>query len=176
MSANFEAKKEQVAQISEKIGKAQSIVIVDYKGLTVAEDTELRRSFRAAGVEYKVIKNALFARALAENNIEGLDEHLKLSSAFAFSYDDPVAGAKVIDEFAKKNDKLKVKAGIVDGQAVDAAGVKALAALPSKEVLIATVLGTLNAPITGFVRVLNGTLTSLLYALNAVKDQKEQAK
>lgn len=175
MSANKEAKKVLVSGLAEKIGQAQSIVIIDYKGLTVEQDTDLRTRFRKAGVEYKVIKNTLFLRSANENQISGLDNILEGTSSFAFGFNDPVAPAKVINEFIKEKKKMSLKGGIVNGKVVDANGVQALADLPPKEVLIAQVLGTLNAPIAGFARVLSGTLTSLLYTLNAVKEQKEQA-
>lgn len=173
MSANFEAKKVRVAEIVEKVAKAQSIVIIDYKGLTVANDTELRNRFRKAGVEYRVLKNTLFLRAAKENGIEGLEDYLNGTSSFAFGYDDPVAPAKVISDFIKEKNKTQIKGGVITGKVVNEAGVKALSELPPREVLIAKVLGTMNAPITGFVTVLSGTLRSLLYTLNAVKDQKD---
>jgi large subunit ribosomal protein L10 len=173
LSANLEAKKVLVSELSEKIAKAQSIIVIDYKGLTVEEDTDLRNRFRKAGVEYKVIKNTLFLRSAVENNISGMEEFLEGTSSFAFGYDDPVAPAKVISEFIKDKKKTQIKVGVVDGKLIDVKGVEALADLPSKEVLVAQVLGTMNAPIAGFARVLSGTVCSLLYALNAVKDQKE---
>ncbi|HOV69627.1 MAG TPA: 50S ribosomal protein L10 [Clostridia bacterium] len=173
MSANLEAKKALAQEMTQKIAKAQSIILIDYKGISVEMDTELRTRFRKAGVEYKVCKNSIFLRSAKENNIEGLDEYLKGTTSFAFGYDDPVAPAKIIESFMKEKNILQVKCGIVNNTVVDAKSVKALAALPSKEVLIAQVLGTLNAPIAGLARVLSGTLCSLLYTLNAIKEKKE---
>lgn len=174
MSKNFELKKQVVSDIAEKLRNAKSLVIVDYRGMTVAQVTDLRSQFRAAGVEYVVLKNTLVRRALHELNIEGLDNVLEGPSAFAFGTADPVAPAKVImDYIAKtKTDKLKVKAGLVDGTVVDIQGIKALAELPPKEVLIAKLMGSLNAPISGFVGVLSATLRSLVYAIEAVRKQK----
>jgi len=173
MSANLEAKKVQVSEISEKLSKAQSVVILDYKGLTVEQDTELRNRFRKAGVEYKVIKNTLFSRSAMESKVEGFDTRLEGTSSFAFGYEDAAVPAKVANDFIKEMKKMSLKGGILNGRAVDAASIQALADLPPRDILIAQVLGTLNAPIAGFARVLSGTLTSLLYALNAVKEQKE---
>ena len=129
MSNNLELKKATVAQIKEKLTTAQSVVLVDYRGLNVAEVTELRKQFRAAGVEYAVLKNSLVGIAAKEVGIEGLDSILEGPTALAFGMTDAVAPAKIIAEFAKKNDKLKVKAGILDGAILDVAGVEKLSAI-----------------------------------------------
>ena len=175
MSKNFEIKQQVVAEIVEKIKAAQSVVVVDYKGLTVEEATNLRAKFRAANVDYVVYKNTLMRRALAELNITGMDELLQGPSAFAFSMGDAVSGAKIIKEYieADKRNTMTIKAGIVDGVLVDVAAVKALADLPPREVLIAKLMGSLNAPITGLVGVLSATLRSLLYTIEAIRKQKE---
>ena len=172
MSKNFELKQQVVADIKAKFEKAGSVVIVDYRGINVEQVTELRKQFRGAGVEYVVLKNTLVKRALAELNIEGLDTILEGPSAFAFGYEDPVAPAKIITEYIKKNKKISVKCGMVDKKVIDVAGVKALADLPPKEVLIAKMMGSLNAPITNFVGVLSATLRSLVYAIDAIRKQK----
>jgi len=174
MSANQQAKQAIVAEISDRIARAQSIVLVDYKGLTVAEDTELRRKMRAAGVEYKVLKNTLVRRALNDAGITELDAVLNGSTAFAFSYEDPVGAAKVIKEFMANNKKMSVKAGLLGDKVIDVAGVQYLADLPSKETLIAKLMGTLNAPMSNMVGVLAGPARALVCAINAIKDQKEQ--
>jgi large subunit ribosomal protein L10 len=166
-------KEKQVIEIKEKLEKSKSVVLYDYRGLTVEEVTGLRNEFRKAGVEYRVIKNSLMVRAVGMLGIEGMDDYLKGPSAFAFGYDDPVAPAKVLNEFIKKAKKTEIKAGIVEGKVIDAEGVKALANLPSKEVLIAQMLGSMNAPITGMVSVLSGTLRKLVYALDRIKETKE---
>ena len=154
-------------------------VIVDYKGITVDDDTKLRKSLREAGCKYQVVKTTLLSRALKDAGIEGLDSVLEGTTAIAMSESDYAAGAKILSEYAeaaaKANKKFKVKAGFIDGEAVDAAGVDALAKLPSKEVLIAQVLGGFNAPIQGFANVLSGTIRGLAIALDAIREQKAAA-
>ena len=153
---------------------AKGMVFADYRGLTVEQDTELRSALRKAGVEYKVVKNTLTRFAANENGLEGLDTYLNGPTAMASSVD-PVASAKVLSEFAKKYDKLEIKVGVVEGKVIDASGVKALAELPPREVLIARVLGGFNAPISGLVNVLNGNIRGLAVALNAIAEQKATA-
>ena len=172
MSKNIELKKTVVAEIKEKFQQAHSAVLLDYRGLTVAEVTELRNLCRAQGVEYVVLKNTMIELAVKELGITGLDEHLKGPTAVAFGMKDAVAPAKVLTDFIKKVRKTTVKCGVVDGQVLDAAGVQALSELPPKEVLIAKMMGSLNAPITNFVGVLSATLRSLVYAIEAVRKQK----
>lgn len=174
MSKNRDLKQEAVAEIKDRFERAGSVVLVDYRGINVAAVTELRKQFRQAGVEYVVLKNTLVKRALAELSIDGFNDLLEGPSAFAFGYEDPVAPAKVLTEFItkSKNDRLKIKGGLVDGKAIDVAGVKALADLPPKEVLIAKIMGSLNAPVTNLVGVLSATLRSLVYAIEAVRKQK----
>lgn len=161
MSNNLELKKAIVADIKQKLTDAQSVVLVDYRGLTVAEVTELRRQFRAAGVEYAVLKNTLVSIAAKEAGIEGLDSVLEGPTALAFGMTDAVAPAKIVAEFAKKNDKLKVKAGILDGAVLDVAGVAKLSAIPSREVLIAKVMGSMMSAVSKFV-----------YVVEAIRKQK----
>jgi large subunit ribosomal protein L10 len=173
MSRALEQKKQIVEEIKEKINSAQAIVLVDYRGLNVEQVTELRKKYREAGVEYKVYKNTLMRFAFKDAGFDKFVDYLKGPNAVAFSYEDPVAPAKISSEFAKENDKLEIKAGIVDGKVIDINEVKALADLPSREVLIAQVLGGLNGPITGFVNVLQGNIRNLAYALNAIKEKKE---
>lgn len=175
MNKNHESKAQVVAQIKEKLEQSQSAVIIDYRGLTVEEDTELRRQFRQAGVEYKVLKNTMIQRAANELGITGLDDHLNGPTAVAFGISDPVAPAKVITEYINKTKKMSVKCGILDGVAIDPARVQALADLPSKEVLVAKMLGSMQSPISGLVSVLGGTVRSLLYAIKAVMEQQEKS-
>lgn len=170
----LEQKKQVVTDLTEKIKSAQSIVLADYRGLTVEQDTELRNALRKAGVEYKVVKNTLTSLAMKESGIE-LDDFLTGPTAMAISSSDAVAPAKVLSEFAKKYEKLELKVGVVEGKVIDLEGVKALAELPSREVLIAKVLGGFNAPISGFVNVLNGNMRGLVVALNAIAEQKANA-
>lgn len=174
MSIKRELKGAVVSDIRDRFSRASSVVLVDYRGINVEQVTELRHRFRTAGVEYVVLKNTLVKRALAELSITGLDDILEGPSAFAFGYSDPVAPAKVLQDFiaATKLEHLKVKGGLLGDVVLDVNGVKALANLPSREVLIAKMMGSLNAPITNFVGVLSATLRSLVYAIDAVRKQK----
>lgn len=168
-------KREVVEGISAKMKAAKAMVFADYRGLTVEQDTLLRNALRKAGVDYKVVKNTLTRFAANENGLEGLDSYLNGPTAMASSETDPVAPAKVLSEYAKKYDKLELKVGVVEGRIIDPSGIKALAELPPREVLIARVLGGLNAPISGLVNVLNGNIRGLVVALNAIAEQKESA-
>ncbi len=162
-----------VEQLSNQIKNAASGVLVDYKGINVADDTKLRSSLRAAGVDYKVVKNTLLSRAADNVGYGELNKVLTYTTAIAISENDMVAPAKILSEYAKKSgDKFKIKAGFVDGNVISAAEVTALAELPPKDVLIARVLAGFNAPITGLVNVLNGNLRSLVIALNAIAEKK----
>ena len=168
----LESKKALVKDLNEKIAGSLAGVVVAYNGISVADDTKLRKSLRESGDEYKVVKNTLLGRALKEAGIDGLDSVLEGTTAIAISQEDYVGAAKILCEYAEKNKNFQVKAGFVDGKMIDAEGVKNLAKLPSKEVLLAQVLGGLNAPITGFATVLNGTLKGLVVALNAIAEKK----
>lgn len=151
----LEAKKAQVAAIAEALKSAQTGILVDYRGLNVAEDTDLRNELRKAGVTYFVAKNTLIRLAAKDAGIEGLDEALNGPSALAVSADDPVAPAKVLADFAKKNEKLEIKTGFMDGSIMSMDEIKTLAATPSFETLIAKIMGSLNAPVSGLVRLLS---------------------
>ena len=157
MSTNLELKKQVVADIVKKFQNAQSVVIVKYSGLTVEQATKLREQFRASNVDYCVLKNTLVRRALAELKIEGLDEILNGPSAFAFGIDDAVAPAKIIQEFISKSKTpaIEVKAGLLGSDLMSPAQIKALADVPSREVLLARLLGSMQSSIAGFVRVLD---------------------
>ncbi len=170
----IQAKAKQVDELVEKLQKSQSVVLYDYIGLSVSEVTELRNKFRAAGVEYRVIKNTTISRAADILKIEGLEPYLHGPTALAFGYTDAVAPAKILSDFVKASKKkTAVKAGILEGKLLDKAGVAALADLPSREELIAKVLGSMNAPITGMVMVLSGVMRSFVCALNAIKEKKQ---
>ena len=169
----IEVKKQIVLEIKEKMENAQGMVFYDYRGLTVAQVSELRNKFREAGVEYKVIKNAMLKRAAEMLEIDGLDEHLVGPTAVAFGVQDPVAPAKVLVEYTKKLKITEIKAGVLDGKLIDLSMINSLAALPSRDQLLGMLAGTLNAPITGLARSLSGIICNLGYALNAVKEQKE---
>ena len=150
-NASIIAMKEQhVQEISDRLKKAKSVVMFDYRGLTVEEDTNLRNEMRKNGVEYVVLKNSMVERACRELGVdEKVHEMLKGPSAFAFGYEDPVAPAKVLKDFVKKVKKCAVKGGLVDNAVTDPAGIDALADLPPREVLIARMLGSMMSPITG---------------------------
>jgi large subunit ribosomal protein L10 len=166
MSKAVEMKKGVVAEITEKFEKAASVIVVDYKGLTVEQVTDLRNKFREAGVEYKVYKNTLVRRAAeAVGQGEFINkESLVGTNALAFGYEDPVAPARIIKEFAKENEALELKMGIVEGEFFDKDKVTALANIPSREVLIAKLLGSLKAPVSNFV-----------YLINAIAEKKQEA-
>lgn len=154
-SANvLEQKKQIVAELIEKLKSAQAGVVVDYRGLTVEEDTNLRRKLREAGVEYKVVKNTLTRFAAKEVGLEGIDEQLNGPTSIAISADDPVAPAKIISEFAKDNESLKIKAGFLDGNVISLDEINTLAKTPSRDTLIAQIMGSLNAPVSDLVRTL----------------------
>ena len=151
---------------------AQGTVVVDYRGLNVEEVTELRKKARENNIDYKVYKNSMMRFAAKEAGVEGLLDVLVGPTAIAFCEDDPVAPAKLINDFAGEHKALEIKAGVVEGKVLDVAGVKELAELPPREVLVAKVLGGLNAPISGFANVLNANLKGLVVALNAIAEQK----
>ena len=174
------AKQAVVALLKEQLESAKGVVLTSYKGLTVAQDTELRRELREAGVSYHVVKNTMLRIAAKEAGIEGIEEHLEGTTAFAFSTEDAVAPAKVICGFIKKNkledaEVLTVKVGMVEGKVIGVDEVKALAALPSREELIAKLLGSMNAPISNTVNVLQGVIRNAVYVLDAIRSQKESA-
>lgn len=166
-------KQEFVAELSERIKNSGAGVLVDYKGINVADDTKLRRELRANGVEYMVVKNTMLKRACENVGFEEFYPHLKETTALAIGGEDQVAPAKILSEYAKKSGgKFKIKAGYVDGRVISTAEVSALASLPSRETLIAQMLGGLNAPISGLVNVLNGNIRGLVVALNAIAEKK----
>ena len=154
-SANvLEQKKQVVAELIETLKSAQAGVLVDYRGITVEQDTKLRTKLREAGVEYKVVKNTLTRFAANEVGFQELDEQLNGPTALAVSTTDAVAPAKVISDFAKEVEALQIKAGFVDGKVISLDEVKQLADTPSREVLLAKIMGSLNAPISKLVRTL----------------------
>jgi len=164
-----------VAEIKEKLSKSKGVIITDYRGLNVAQATELRKQLREAGVEYRVVKNTLAILAAQGSGFDDMISLLSGPTAIAFGYEDPVAPAKVINEFARKNKALEIKGGVSEGKLLDVEGVKALALLPSKEELLGQVVRGMQSPIAGLVNVLQGTIRNLVYALEAVRKQKEEA-
>ena len=153
--AKVELKQPIVDEISATIKDAQSVVVVDYRGLTVAEDTQLRKQLREAGVSYKVYKNTLVSRAVEGTEFESLREVLEGPNAFAVSTEDATAPARVLANFAKTAPALEIKAGVVEGTYFDAAGMKEIASVPSRDELLSKLLGSLQSPITNLARVLN---------------------
>lgn len=150
----LEAKKAQVAQVAEAINGASTGVLLDYRGLTVDEDTKLRNDLRAAGVKYFVVKNTLLRLAANQVGLEELDSMLHGPTALALS-EDPVAPAKILFDFAKDNDKVEIKTGFMDGKVLSMDELTALAKTPSKDTLIAKIMGSLNAPVSDLVRLLD---------------------
>ncbi len=152
--AKVELKQPIVDEISEQIKDAQSVVIVDYRGLTVAQDTDLRKQLREAGCTYKVYKNTMMKRAFAGTDCEQLSDLLEGTNAVAISKDDATAPARIIAKVAKDAPALEIKAGIVEGTLYDADGMKTIASIPSRDELLSRLLGSLQSPITNFARVL----------------------
>ena len=153
--AKVELKQPIVQEISEQIKDAQSVVVVDYRGLTVAEDTQLRKQLREAGITYKVYKNTLVNRAIEGTEFASLADSLEGPNAFAISKTDATAPARILAKFAKTAPKLEIKAGVVEGTFYDEAGMKAIATIPSREELLSKFLGSIQSPITNLARVLN---------------------
>ena len=150
------------------------VIVTQYQGMTVVELSELRSKLRAHKCEYTIVKNTLGAIALKNAGLESFAQFFEGPTAIAIENGDPVASAKVIIDFTKEHAKLKIKAGLLGARVLTAADVKALAALPSREVLIAQILGTLQAPIANFANVLQGTIRKFVYVLDAVQKQQAQ--
>ena len=148
----LEAKQALVAELSAKIADSVAGVVVDYSGTTVADDTVLRKELREAGIEYFVVKNTILGRAIAGTDLEEMKSVLEGTTALAISKEDHVAAARILQKFADAHDNFKIKAGYLDGKVIDVATIESLAKLPSKEVLLATVLGAFQAPIAAFAR------------------------
>ncbi|PFZ10749.1 50S ribosomal protein L10 [Bacillus pseudomycoides] len=163
MSKAIETKQQVVTEIAEKLRESKSTIVVDYRGLTVAEATELRKNLREAGVEFKVYKNSLTRRAAESVEMAGLNKFLTGPNAIAFSNEDVIAPAKVLNDFAKDHEALEIKAGVIEGKLVSLDEVKAIATLPSREGLLSMLLSVLQAPMRG-----------LAIATKAVADQKEE--
>lgn len=174
MSLNLEEKKAVVAEVSEQVSKAQSIILAEYRGMEVGDMTKLRAQARNSGVYLRVLKNTLVRRAVDGTAFSGLSAQMVGPLVFGISTD-PVAAAKVLNDFAKSNDKFVIKAGAMPNQVMDANGVKALASMPSREELLSKLLGTMQAPVAKFVRTLNEVPTSFVRGLAAVRDQKQAA-
>ncbi|MFF2533549.1 50S ribosomal protein L10 [Brevibacillus sp. NPDC058079] len=157
-----EEKVQAINEIATKLRESQTTVVADYRGLTVAQVTELRKQLREAGVEFQVLKNSLTRLATEKESLTELDQYLTGPNALAFCKDDIIAPAKVIAEFAKKNEKLEIKGGVIEGKVVDAEQIKALASLPNREGLLSMLLSVLQAP-----------MRNVALAVKAVAEQKE---
>jgi len=172
---NLEEKKRITQNLNERFSKAAVVIVSDYKGLNVTAINDLRRKLRQEEVEFKVAKNSLLIRASQETDVALIKDAFEGPSAVALSYGDPVAPAKILTEFAKENDVFEIKVGILNGKVIDAIGIKALSLLPTREVLLGSLVATMNAVPTGFVRTLAEIPRRLLNVLQAVKEQKEAA-
>ena len=171
---NIEAKQQIVQQLKERFEKSRIVILTDYKGLDVAMMTELRAKLKEAQVDYQVIKNTMLRRASEGTHVEGIKGEFKGPSAIALSYEDPVTPAKILSEFAKKNGKLELKIGVLEGKVLDLAGIKALSTLPSREELLALVLRTMIAVPTSLVTALSDVPRRMVNVLQAIKEQKEK--
>ena len=172
-------RKEEKQQIAEDLrdifSKVAILVLTDYKGLDVKAMNDLRRRLRSEEIEYQVVKNTLLIRASEDNDVALIKDYFKGPNAIAISYDDPISPAKVLSQFAKENNKLEIKAGVMNGQVLDANAIKALAKLPSREVLLGQLLSALNAVPTSFVRTITEIPRGFVSVLAAIRDQKEAA-
>jgi large subunit ribosomal protein L10 len=163
----------EVERISDRLTRGRGIVFADYRGLDVKTITELRRSLRAAGVEFKVVKNTLTRLAAGQARIEAVDDLLEGPTALALGYDDAAASARVLTEFGRSHPELTIKGGVLEGQVIDAAKVAVLSAVPSRDELIAQVLRGMQSPISGLAGALQGIIHKLVYVLEGVRKQKD---
>ena len=161
-TAVLERKKQMVADLSERIKNSCAGVVVDYKGINVEDDTKLRKELREAGVEYTVVKNSILGRAAQDAGLEGLDAVLEGTTAIATSADDYVASARILQKYADTHNNFSLKSGYLDGEVIDIDKIVGLSKLPSREVLLANVLGAFQAPIASFAR-----------AVQAIVDKQE---
>lgn len=173
MGLNLDEKKAVVAEVSAEVAKAQAIIVAEYRGLEVGNMTHLRREARRAGVYLRVLKNSLARRAVEGTPFAGLSGHMVGPLVYGIS-PDPVATAKLLNDFARTNEKLVIKAGAMPNAVISAQEVKALASMPSREELLAKLLGTMQAPVAQFVRTLNEVPTRFVRAVAAVRDKREK--
>ena len=171
----IEKKKEITVDLHDRFSKSAVVIVTDYKGLDVTSINDLRRQLRAENVEFQVAKNTLLIRAADDTDVALIKDHFKGPSAVALSYDDPVSPAKVLTKFAETNDKLEIKVGMMGGKVLEPEAIKALALLPSREVLLSQLLSTFNEVPTSFVRLAAEIPRSFVNVLNAIKQEKEAA-
>lgn len=165
-----------ISEVSEKISRASAMYFADFTGLTVAEETELRREFRKSGIEYRVVKNTLARKALEQ--VSGFDrvyEKLEGPTGIAFAYDDAIAPAKIFKKFSEKTGKLNLKVAVVEKQVFDGSKLDELSKLPSRKELMAGILGSLQAPLSGVVRVINAVLRDLVSVIGEIEKKKPEA-
>jgi large subunit ribosomal protein L10 len=171
---NKESKQLVVAELHDKLVRAKAVFLADFRGLNVEKATHLRNELRKSDIEYKVVKNTLLELASRDTDKATLSEHFTGPTAIALSYADPVAAAKVLSKFAKDQHAVfKLKGGVLTGKPISSAEIQALADLPSREVLLAKMLGSMQAPSSNFVRVLAAVPGGFVRVLNAIREQKE---
>lgn len=175
MATSKSKKSKVLEEVKGVLDESTNLVLTEYRGINVEQMTGLRAELRKVGVKFKVIKNTLMKKTLKEHNIEGLDVQLCGPVGVAFLGKDVAAGSKAVLEVTKKNPLFIIKSGVVEGKLVGTESIKAMALLPSREALLAQLLGTLQAPVRGFMTVARGNTQKLVYALNALKDQKAKA-
>lgn len=163
-----------VEDTKDRLRRSKCLVVTDYRGLTVAEMTDLRNRLRAEGVEYKIVKNRLAKIALRDSGMDTMDTYLKGTTALAFGIKDPVGPAKVLTGYAKDNAKLKVLAGLMDNRVLDVAALTELSKMPSREMLLSRLLGSLSSPVQKLAYALNQTVAKVVYALDAVARKKAE--
>ena len=171
----LDEKKKIVDELKDKFSKSKVVIVTDYKGLDVTTINSLRRELRESQVEYRVVKNTLLIRATEDTDLAMIKDNFKGPSAVAISYEDPVAPAKVLTDFAKDHEQLNIKAAVMEGRALDLAAIKALSKLPSREAIVGQLLSVMTGVPTGLVRALSDIPRRLLNVLGAVKNQKEAA-
>lgn len=171
---NREEKAAVVSDLSNKLDSAKIAIVSDYKGLTVASFQELRRELKKNNAEIRVAKNTLLRRALDGTSFDVVKDHLQGTTALTISYEDPIAPAKILTQFAKTHPELEIRVGALDGKALTPEDLVALSKLPSKEVMLATLLSVMNAVPTSLVQVLSAVPRSMVYTLQAIKEKKEQ--
>lgn len=170
----IEIKKQFVAALKERFEKSKVVILTDYKGLNVDAMTELRAKLREAEIEYQVVKNTMLRLASEGTDVEAIKDNFKGPSAVALSFEDPVAPAKILTDFAKDHEKLDIKIGVMGGKVLELDGIKALSLLPSRDELLATVLSAMNAVPTSLVTALSDVPRRMVNVLQAIKDQKQE--
>ena len=171
----LDEKKQIVEDLHDRFSRSKVVIVCDYKGLSVKQINDLRRKLRETEIEFQVVKNSLLVRASQETDVSCITDHFKGPSAVAISYEDPVAPAKVLTKFAEDNEHLDIKIGVMQGKVLGLGEVKALSALPSREVLLGKLVSALNSIPTGFVRLMSEMPRNLLNVLEAIKEKKAAA-